>query len=86
MSLTAYQTELLLVDLERRVRGRGTWRGHAVFYQVLEYDLQPILDTAEDPDYVRAWIQQMLERNGHAPGPSVEAAVTIIDIGLLAHG
>ena len=70
MAITRQQTDLLLADLESRIRQRVGWRGSTVFYQVLEYDLQPILDTAVDPEHVRAWTRAMLVRNGHAADPS----------------
>lgn len=88
MALSRQQTDLLLADLENRVRQRADWPDHAVFYQVLDYDLQPILDTAADPEYVRAWTRAMLVRNGHAADPSydVETAAWYGAISMHAHG
>ena len=76
MAITRQQTDLLLDDLESRIRLRADWRGSSVFYQVLEYDLQPILDTAADPEHVREWTRAMLVRNGHSADPlhDVDAA------------
>lgn len=51
-----------------------------MFYQLLEAELAPILAASVDPDGVRARVQIMLERNGHAPeappipGQSCDAA------------
>ena len=69
MAIAREQTDLLLDDLESRVRQRVGWRGSARFYQALEYELQPILDTAADPGHVRAWTRAMLVRNGHPVDP-----------------
>ena len=67
MPITRQQTELLLADLESRIRQRqGDRRDWTLLYSELEYDLRPILDTAADPAHVRAWVQAMLLRNGHA--------------------
>jgi len=67
MPITRQQTDLLLADLESRIRQhQGGWRDRTLFYRELEYDLRPILDTAADPAHVRAWVQAMLVRNGHA--------------------
>ena len=67
MPITRQQTELLLADLESRIKQRrGGWRDRTLFHRELEYDLRPILDTAADPAHVRAWVQAMLLRNGHA--------------------
>jgi hypothetical protein len=66
MPITRQQTDLLLADLESRIKQRGDWRDRTVFHRELEYDLRPILDTAADPAHVRSWIRAMLVRNGHA--------------------
>ena len=61
MPITRQQTELLLADLESRIKQRqGGWRDRTQFHRELEYDLRPILDTAADPANVRAWVQAML--------------------------
>ena len=66
MPITRQQTDLLLADLESRIKQhRGGWRDRTLFYRELEYDLRPILDTAADPAHVREWVQAMLLRNGH---------------------
>jgi hypothetical protein len=66
MPITRQQTDLLLADLESRIKQRGDWRDRTVFHRELEYDLRPILDTAADPEHVRSWVRAMLVRNGHA--------------------
>ena len=66
MPITRQQTDLLLADLESRIRQRqGAGCDWTLFYRELEYDLRPILDTAADPAQVREWVQAMLLRNGH---------------------
>ena len=78
MPITRQQTDLLLADLESRIKQRDDWRDRTVFYRELEYDLRPILDTAADQEHVRAWIRAMLIRNGHAADlpHGVQAATT----------
>lgn len=67
MSITRQQTDLLLADLESRIRQQqGDWRDRTLFARKLEYDLRPILDTAADPAHVREWVQAMLLRIDHA--------------------
>lgn len=65
MPISRQQTDLLLADLERRIKQRGGGRDRTLFYRELEYDLRPILDTAADPEHVRAWALAMLVRDGH---------------------
>ncbi len=63
MPITRQQTELLLADLESRIKQRrGGWRDRTLFHRELEYDLRPILDTAADPAHVHQWVQAMLLR------------------------
>ena len=62
MPITRQQTDLLLADLESRIKQRDDWRDRTVFYRELEYDLRPILDTAADPAHVREWVLAMLLR------------------------
>ena len=63
MPITRQQTELLLADLESRIRQRqGDRRDWTLLYSELEYDLRPILDTAADPAHVHQWVQAMLLR------------------------
>ena len=67
MPITRQQTDLLLADLESRIKQyQGGWRDRTLFYRELEYDLRPILDTAADPAHVREWVQAMLLRIDHA--------------------
>jgi hypothetical protein len=63
MPISRQQTDLLLADLESRIRQhQGGWRDRNLFARKLEYDLRPILDTADDPTQVREWVQAMLLR------------------------
>lgn len=64
-----------LKELEARIRARRRWRGRAVFYQVLEAELEPLLASAVDPAAVRARVRGMLQRLGHAPDPPPVAGV-----------
>jgi hypothetical protein len=67
MPISRQQTDLLLADLESRIRQhQGGWRDRHLFARKLEYDLRPILDTAADPAHVREWVQAMLLRIDHA--------------------
>ena len=67
MPISRQQTDLLLADLESRIRQhQGGWCDRTLFDRTLEYDLRPILDTAADPGYVREWVQAMLLRIDHA--------------------
>ena len=69
MPITRQQTDLLLADLESRIREhQGGWRDRTLFARKLEYDLRPILDTAADPARVREWVQGMLLRIDHPAG------------------
>jgi hypothetical protein len=63
MPITRQQTDLLLADLESRIRQhQGGRRDRALFYRELEYDLRTIVDTAADPAHVREWVLAMLLR------------------------
>jgi hypothetical protein len=73
MPITRQQTDLLLADLESRIKQRQGWHDRTVFHRELEYDLRPILDTAADQAHVRSWIQAMLVRHGHAAELPYEA-------------
>lgn len=61
--------EAALADLEAAIRRRRKWRGKPVFYQVLDYELAPILAAAADPEAIRQRVRALLERHGHDPDP-----------------
>jgi hypothetical protein len=65
MPIELADTDRLLADLETHIKRRSNWRGKPVSYQVPEYDLAPILETAADPaDDVRRWVREKLVRLG----------------------
>ena len=67
MSLDTATVELLLQDLERRLRHQAAWAGLPVFYRTLGRDLAPILDTAPDVHLVLERVCDMLDRLGYLP-------------------
>lgn len=58
-----------LAQLELAIKRRHRHQGRRVVYQMLEYDLEPILKATDDPGYVRERMREILVRLGHSPEP-----------------
>ena len=67
MSLDSETVELLLEDLECRLRGQAAWAGLPVFYRGLSRDLAPLLESAPDINYVLERVCDMLDGLGYLP-------------------
>ena len=81
MALDSETVELLLQDLENRLREKAAWAGLPVFHDVIRHDLAPLLETAPDVAYVLERVCDMLEQLGYPaqfpplpPLPPVRAA------------
>lgn len=67
MSLDTATVELLLQDLEDRLRHQAAWAGLPVFYRALGRDLAPLLDAAPDVSLILDRVCDMLDRLGYMP-------------------